>query len=99
MATFIAHTIVHQGFKSVSFAPGDEVPEWAFPLIGTHVFEGDSPEPKDAGDLALGSDPDSSVEPQTVPEPKDAGALDFSSGAKPAEKVPVKSAAKPPRKK
>ncbi|QDG90708.1 hypothetical protein [Pseudarthrobacter sp. NIBRBAC000502770] len=38
MPKFAAHTFVHDGLTSHSFAPGDEVPEWALEQVGDHVL-------------------------------------------------------------
>lgn len=39
MATFTVHTIVRdENFQSVSFAPGDDVPEWAANSVGAHCI-------------------------------------------------------------
>lgn len=38
MPKFAAHTFVHDGLTSHSFAPGDEVPEWAVGQVGDHVL-------------------------------------------------------------
>lgn len=38
MAKFSKHVPVHDGFNTVWFAPGDEVPEWAADKVGDHVI-------------------------------------------------------------
>lgn len=53
MTKFAAHTMVHDGLTSHSFAPGDELPEWAEGLVGEHVLE--RQDPADSED-AEGSD-------------------------------------------
>ena len=42
MAKFNCYCVVHKDpAESVRFGPGDEVPEWALPLVGDHVISGD----------------------------------------------------------
>lgn len=39
MPKFTANVHVHRESGPVFFAEGDEVPEWAAPLVGTHVTD------------------------------------------------------------
>lgn len=63
MPKFAAHTFVHDGLTSHSFAPGDEVPEWALEQVGDHVLvpeeKSDSEDPGTPADSgAQDQDPD-----------------------------------------
>ena len=54
MAKFNTHVAVHKDpAETVWFAPGDEVPDWAFELVGDHVYGGDHQADGDADDVRL----------------------------------------------
>ncbi|CAH0233941.1 hypothetical protein SRABI26_02723 [Arthrobacter sp. Bi26] len=81
MSEFAVHTIVHHVGAPVSFAPGDEVPEWADALIGDHVLA----EPRDLQEPDIEVPADDTDEAADVPEEIDtpeSEPVDFT-GAKP----------------
>lgn len=39
MAIFATHVVLMHEFQAVSFAPGDELPEWAEGMVGAHCLE------------------------------------------------------------
>lgn len=64
MPKFSAHVVMMgPDYRPVSFAPGDEVPEWA--EVGEHVIAADTPEPEPA---EVDSDMDDGPDPEPAPD-------------------------------
>lgn len=63
---FSAHVVMMgPDYRPVSFAPGDEVPEWA--TVGEHVIAADEPDSEPAEvDSDVDDDPD--LNPEAVPD-------------------------------
>lgn len=79
MPKFAAHTFVHDGLTSHSFAPGDEVPEWALEQVGDHVLvPEEKAESEDPGTPADSGAQDQ--DPGTVDDDPDGDADDDSDG-------------------
>lgn len=54
MPKFNCYCVVHKDpAESVRFGPGDEVPEWALPLVGDHVISGDHEAEEEKIDVRL----------------------------------------------
>lgn len=66
MAVFATHVVLMRDFQAVSFAPGDELPEWAEGLVGAHCLE-----PEDGTDADT-EDADEDQDPETESEEKSA---------------------------
>jgi hypothetical protein len=75
-------------YKPASFAPGDEVPEWAISQVGEHVLEPE--EPADSNDAA---DPDEQDD-----EEQEAGDNADGGDARPSDDQPDFTAAAPARR-
>lgn len=82
---FTEFTLVPGDAGFESFAPGDEVPDWAVDRVGEHVTDGGKSEPKKA----------KKEEPESVKdEPEEADPEDEPDFTKPATKGKGKTGAK-----
>lgn len=86
MPKFSTHVaLMSPEYHAVSFAPGDEVPEWAIDSVGEHVLE-----PEEAGDAEDQDDaPDPDADDDTDGDDTD---------APPADEQPDFTAAAPARR-
>lgn len=75
MSVFTVHTIVQRDGLSVSFAPGDELPEWAESKVGAHCLDSDQSAAKSR---PARTEPTEEAEPVA---PKSADTPDFTSAA------------------
>lgn len=79
MAVFAAHVVLMRDFQAVTFAPGDDLPEWAEGLVGDHVLTADEVE------SPVEPDPEAAPVVEAGPEdavPEDNEPVDFT-GPKP----------------
>lgn len=75
MSVFTVHTIVQRDGLSVSFAPGDELPDWAVGKVGDHCLDSDQPASKSSSTRT------ESAEEAEMEAPKSTAAPDFTSSA------------------
>jgi hypothetical protein len=103
MATFTAYVIVHGDAGPVQFAPGDEVPEWAAPLVGEHVLTEARSDDEHNSDAEQESDADgnpaedSDAETDDNEEESDGGEGAEDPESAPVDEVPDFTAAAPRR--